>query len=374
MSEIRNRAAVFAGIAAMAVALVSGSVLAQSGTLLSQTSTVVKSSTDPVLSFRVKDYKGAGTTTLVLLEFGPDGNASLPAPDPALPATARFVLTMAGAGGGTVTLTPPPTGSFSAPGISNKNVAVDRAVESPVEILATPTTPATAGPRGLYRITIGHLTNVSATETWTLTLTNIPAGLRVIASIVQGDFTGLTPPPSPCGGGTCPPCLNACQVGPCPGTIRIEGCREFVFPPVPGPGPGPCPYGLSCPRGWEAPYDSRAFDRIVVTFLPTDAQRATLEKNKDIRFNITGGEPIGDILRGGSGEFMQLVQYPKGKPAEVAVTSAGAQLAQFRATPPSVPGDRTQDLLYGLGGLILGALGTLFGMRRGWGAGRGSAG
>ena len=344
----------------------------QSGTLLSQGLTMRRGTTDPSIGIQVAGGatgKTANTQTKIFIDIGPDGNAASLPPDPALPTGFTFRLTKTGVAapidfttaGGTNTVT-----------FTGKVVALVHGLEN------------SADPRGLYALAIVHTTGVPATtaETYTLQLVGLPTGLRVVAVVDQGTFTTLNTTGA-CGT-SCPsgqscqaPCPATCPAGqscsgpcpkcprfPCAGPIRFCEIAEFRFPR----GPWPC---LTCPPEWITDFDRAQFERIMVSFRPTDEQRRALEERGQgdfFRFDVTGGQPIGGILEGASGEFMQLVQYPRGQPASVVASAAGVELAQFRAEPttPGTDGDRDnlQKLLYGLGGLILGALGTLFGVRR----------
>lgn len=346
---------------------------AQSGTLERRSVTFAATPT-ATISFGVQSLlidPGASQTTIVQLEFGRDGSMSVV--DPGI-ASVSFTLTR------TVSGTPTSLPLFTVASlpsavttISGKEVTMAR-----TDAVATP---------GLFTLTIVHTAATATAETWTLAMSSIPATtppIRGIATIF-GASTGFTAlsPVGACGGGaaptTCPvgeacrgPC-PFCPIKPCSGPFRIYDIREFVWPRGPIPGPQ-C---LSCPPEWRLEFDRNRYDRVIVTFVPTEKQRRGIEraKTKDILFNVTGGEVVGGPFEGSGGEFMQLVQYPKGNPPQVAVVAAGATLAQFRVDRPGTdPGSPYRDLLYGLVGLILGALGTLFGVRRGRGTGRGPAG
>jgi len=353
-------------VAAMTGALVSADARAQeSGTLLSQALTMRKATTDPSIGITVAGGatgKGLNTTTKVIIDIGAEGNAvSLP-PDPALPGSFLFRVRQTGVA---TAIDFPTTGGTNVTTFANKAVAVVHGLENP------------ADPRGLYAIAIVHLTGVAAgaTETYTLELVGLPAGLRVVASIDQGTFTTLNTTGA-CGG-SCPPCPGVCPVGQacrspcqrCPvkvpaGPINFCEMPQFKYPPGPWP---PC---LSCPREWFTDFDRSQFERVMVSFRPTDEQRTILERpgQADLfRFDVTGGRTIGGMLEGASGEFIQLVEYTKGQTPTVAANVAGVRLAQFRAEPTGGvvrEGDNLQKVLYGLGGLILGALGSALGLRR----------
>jgi hypothetical protein len=347
----------------------------QSGTLLSQTLTIRRAATDPTIGIQIAGGtlgKSAPTTTKLIIDIGPDGNAvSLP-PDPALPATFLFRLTRTAPTAGTFDF--PTAGATTTTAFSGKAVALVHGLEN------------TADPRGLFALAIVHPTGVAAgaVETYTLELVGLPTGLRVVASIDQGTFTsvnvtGACGTSCPAGQSCQAPCPATCPAGqscrgacprcpkfPCSGPILVCEIPQMRYPPGPWP---PC---LSCPREWFTDFDRTMFDRVMVSFRPTDEQYRNLQDSGRadfFRFDVDGGRPVGGIFEGADGAFMQLMEYPKGQPPSVVANAAGVQLAQFRAEP-TIPGagraevDRTENFLYGLGGLRLGALGTLFGVRR----------
>lgn len=369
MFETRRHGAIRLALALVAAALFGGDALAQqSGTLLSQGITARKGATDPIIGIEVNGGalgKGALTQTKLIIDIGVDGNATPPPADPALPAGFRFRLSKTGAPSPIEFTT---TGGTST-SFTDKTVALIHGLEN------------TAAPLGLYSLAIVHVTGVPAmaAETYSLELVGLPAGLRVVVTIDQGVFTSLNTT-GPCGA-SCPS-GQTCQTSPCPTLCPIgQSCRgacprlpcmgpwryyevEIVWPRKFPPGPWPC---LQCPEAWKQQFDPREFERVIVTWLPTDEQRRAFEGGKsDVRFDINGGQPIGAILEGGQGEFTQLVQYPRGKPPLVTVMAGGQSVGEFRAdrseaTPPQ---DGFRNWLYGLLGLVIGAIGSFFGTRR----------
>ena len=345
MSSTRTRISRAAAVASLVIPLMASVSPAQeSGTLLSQNLTVQKSGTDPVIQIRIASPKSAGLNTRITLEIGPDGNSTVPAPDPALPASAVFRLAK---GAATKDFTLPSSGNVEGDNnitFSGKNVTIDRFVEN------------TADPRGLYRITIGHITAVTADETWTLTLIGIPASRRVIASIDRGAFTSVTPV-GVCGGGSppsvCPlgqACREPCQFIP----IKIPIYYQVIKWPFPLPDPGPiCPM---CGQAWGEKFDQARFDRSMIVFVPTPEQRTALarDKTKAGLFTVSGGELIGGVMEASNGKFMQLVQHPKGSSPLISITAPGAAPREPAVTPQRNGSSRSA--LFGFGGLVIGAL------------------
>jgi hypothetical protein len=334
----------------------------ESGTLLFQTATVKKDASVPVFRFQVASGKINFWPTDILLEIGREGNATTPPADPVLPAGVIFRIKRIDVAG-EVTF---PLAGGSSPGIPTKLVAVTRGLEVP-QIVPPAMTPAL---QGLFAIQILANTGTSTTEQWEIHVENLTGSWRIIASIDGGYFNGVTPAPAVCGGGTttttCPPgqsCREPCGYRHCP-RFPFYDYVEFFWPPLKGP--IPC---IRCSPLWKLDFDRNRFEREFVTWVPTDSQRIALDRaggGKSVRFTVTGGEVIGDLFEGNGGEFIGLVQYPKGQPPLVAISAAGRTVGEFRAVPPKPDAETQYDnLAYGLGGLILGAVGGLLTRMRG---------
>jgi hypothetical protein len=150
----------------------------QAGTVLSQTLSV-QSSPTIVMDIAVSGPKTADTTTDVLIEFGPDGNAqTAPTPDPSLPAATHFTVSSSVGGSRDFPL----AGGVESQAFPNKFVTLGL-----IDASLAP---------GLYSLTITHATAipVGTTEIWSVQISELPrAGTRTIASIRQGVFVGLQP-------------------------------------------------------------------------------------------------------------------------------------------------------------------------------------
>src|SRR5262245_60473351 len=167
-----------ASIAAAVLLLSIPPALAQtSGTVLGQTVTAFGAAAS-TMEINVAGPKSANTTTKLFLEFGPDGNATSPPPNPSLPGTVNFRVTSSinaaivnfGPGGGT-----------NPPAFPNKFVVLVR--------------PDPTNAPGLYILSVTTLTDipVGTTETWRLEISGLPTSLRVMGSVDQGTFRSLTP-------------------------------------------------------------------------------------------------------------------------------------------------------------------------------------
>jgi hypothetical protein len=174
-SHYRWRSAVIAAALAGLWSLPAASQ--QSGTVLPETVTFLNTAT-AVMEVEIAGAKTANSQTVVLMEFGPDGNAmTSPAPDPSLPDTVRFTLSLNGAS----KVYAPGSGDSSQP-FPNKQVDLRRSQ------------PSTAP--GLYALSIIHLQDIppGTAETWKLEITGLPpTGLRTIGSVTQGIFKRLAP-------------------------------------------------------------------------------------------------------------------------------------------------------------------------------------
>ena len=161
---------------ALLAGLWNGPVAAQSsGTLLPGTLTFLNTATAEI-EVEVAGQKTANSQTVLVLEFGPDGNGTThPAPNPLL--TARFMLSS----NGIAKVLAPGNGDTAQP-FPSKQVDLAR---------LQPTTAP-----GLYALSIIHLQEIPAgtVETWKLEITGLPpSGLRATGAITQGTFKSLTP-------------------------------------------------------------------------------------------------------------------------------------------------------------------------------------
>jgi hypothetical protein len=315
MTTQRIRLSAVAAILAAAAWTTTVAVRGQeSGTLLSQTLTAQRVGTDPAFDFDVASPKSANTTTKIILEIGPDGNTAVPPPDPSLPNTVKFRISKSG--GGTKDFTP--AGGTDNATFPSKIVVLNKGLENPGD------------PRGLYALGIAHLGNgVTATESWKVQIIGLPSAFRVVASIDQGTFKTLTPNGAtaagcPNGQSCQPPCLGACKPGEsCQGPCaHIDWSRfryyEVIQWPIPPP---PC---LSCPIQWQKPVLD-GFDRALIVVTPTNQNGELLGtgRAREVAMNFNGGERVGDLVDGGTGEYLQLVDFRKGSPPSVSVTAAG---------------------------------------------------
>ncbi|MGJ4951520.1 hypothetical protein [Bradyrhizobium sp. HKCCYLS20291] len=148
-----------------------------SGTLLPETLTF-SDTPAAVVEFDVPGPKTANSQTVVLLEFGPDGNAvTSPPPALELPPAARLTLSFNG------------NSKIYVPGSEEAGQPFPL---KQVELARLQ--PATAP--GLYALSIVHLQEIPAetVETWKLELTGLPAtGVRAVGGITQGSFRSLAP-------------------------------------------------------------------------------------------------------------------------------------------------------------------------------------
>jgi len=310
-----------------------------SGTVLRQTMTGL-SAASPTMEINVSGPKSANTTTKLFLEFGPDGNAvTTPPPNPSLPTSVNFRITTTI---NTAAVNFNPTGGVDTSAFPNKIVVL------------APGDPANAP--GLYILSVTHLAAVDAstTETWKLEISGLPTSLRVMGSVDQGEFKSLTP-------------VGICQGQQCPSVCpRFETCQPiFVFPwwkyvaevinlPWPIP-PNPC---LTCPAPWDVPV-RYGFERVLVSVTPYIRPGEPLGpgKAREISLNIRGGEPVGGLLDVGRGQYVQLIEYPRGEPPRVSAAAAGVTAAEMRVGPAPSAAERTYKILtYVLGALLLIAL------------------
>jgi len=341
MSQAEHRH--LAGLVAAALLLLNASVaVAQpSGTVLRQTMTVLGATT-PSMEVSIPGPKTASTTTKLFLEFGPDGNSQTsPAPNPSLPADLNFRVTSS-INPAVVNFSP--AGGVDVSSFPNKIVAL------------TPLDPTNAP--GFFVLSVTHQIDVPANtiETWKVEIIGVPTPLRVTGSIDQGAFKSLVP-------------IGLCTGGPCPNVCPLgQSCQStFVFPwwkyvavavlfdihwPIP---PNPC---LSCPRPWDNPI-REGFDRVMVSVMPfvRPGEPLGAGKAREVTMQIRGGEAVGGVFDVGGGQYLQLIEYPRGRPPFVSVAAAGMTSAEMRVGPASGKTERTYQILtYLLGALLLAAL------------------
>jgi hypothetical protein len=174
-SHYRRRSAVIAAALAGLWSLPAASQ--QSGTVLPETVTFLNTVT-AVMEVEIAGAKTANSQTVVLMEFGPDGNPTTsPAPEPSLPDTVRFTLSLNG-----VSKVYARGSSDSVQPFPYKQVDLRRLQPSIAP--------------GLYALSIIHLQDIppGTAETWKLEITGLPpTGLRTIGSVTQGTFKSLTP-------------------------------------------------------------------------------------------------------------------------------------------------------------------------------------
>lgn len=331
------------GLVAAVLLLLSApiAVAQPSGTVLRQTMTVLNDST-PVMEITVAGPKSATTTTKLFLEFGPDGNnMTSPAPNPSLPESVNFRIT---ANFNPAVVNFSPTGGVDTNSFPNKIVALS---------LGDPTNAP-----GFYVLSVTHLADIPAnmTETWKLEIIGVPTPLRITGSVDQGAFKSLVPVGVCTGGGQ--PCPSVCPFG--------MSCQPFfVFPwwkyvavlanitwPIP---PNPC---LFCPRPWDGPI-REGFDRVMVSVTPfvRPGEPLGAGKAREIDMHIRGGEAVGGVFDAGSGQYLQLIEYPRGAPPYVSVAAAGMTSAEMRVGPAPSGAERTYRILtYVLSALLLAAL------------------
>ncbi len=98
--------------------------------------------------------------------------------------------------------------------------------------------------------------------------------------------------------------------------------------PFPGP---PC---LSCPPEWREPIRER-YERVLVSMTPYTREGVPLGpgRAKEIHVSITGGRAVGGLVDVGQGQYLQLIEYPKGKPPRVSATVGGVSSEKKVADP-----------------------------------------
>jgi hypothetical protein len=174
-----RRYAVLAGIAWVSLST-TAAPYEEAGTVLPDTVTFLNSAT-AIMEVDVaggETGKTPNSQMVVVLEFGPDGNAITgPPPDPALPDTVKLTLSS-----NDVPKVYMPAGGDPRQPFPDKRVELRRLQ------------PSTAP--GLYSLSIIHLKEIPprATETWKLEITVLPAkGLRATGAVTQGTFLSSLP-------------------------------------------------------------------------------------------------------------------------------------------------------------------------------------
>jgi len=343
---------------------------AQSGSLFWRNLTFAGSGT-ATLNFKVSgpilvdDPNNLPTTTL-LLEFGKDGAAS--AIDPLLPNTVGITLKK----GPTIlpfTISALPSGNTS---FTNK--------------LVTMTRPNAANAPGLYLLTIIHQQSLPAgDEDWELGISGLPTNVnpvvRANAAVTLGRFSGLQPV-AECGAAQQCPTGQSCK-GPCPNVCPTgQSCQDILisldpFPwwkfvkilwPIPFPNP-PC---LSCPKPWDNPLRD-GYDRALLSVAPLSREGKTLGPGQasQIRLDIKGGEPFGELVDAGNGEYFQMIEFRKGTSPKISAIAAGVRSKEITVAEPTLPSEPEgrNFLLELLLSAITGVIGWFIGRRRGSGSG-----
>lgn len=319
LGHVTNRFSLFAVIVCGFVLFCAHPAIASSGTQTSRTLTFADTSS-AVATVAVKGDQFAGTRTTVWFQFTGDGSTT-----PLASSVLAAVVFKLGKDGGSDqslcigldTDGANPPCSFIPP--SQKRIQFT---------LEEPST-------SLYRLDITHKNGigVGVTESWKITVTGIPAAsppLRGMA-FVQGAGAQLTPltPAGPCGGGQCPPCPSVCPAGqscqaigggPSSQWWRFMNYYE-VYIHWPFPPPPPC---LSCPEPWQNPIRD-GFERVLVSVVPYSRPGVPLGPGRanQVKLDIKGGEPVGGLVDVGQGEYLQLIEYRKGRPPRVSATAAG---------------------------------------------------
>ena len=294
---------------ALLLALVLGNRTASavSGTLQERVLTFSDTSAN-TLTFTVNAV-AAGATASLLLDFAPDGSASLPASEPfTTPSAVTFALSYGSTAISGFSFT-------AAQAAALGGFAASSAAAPQVDLIVT----KPASTFGRYVITLAFPGGASAlTADWTLAISGVPSSARAMVYVDKGRFKGLADT-GPCG---CPTgqCCSVCGGGG-GGTgphwnicIRHPEICEVVawtpywtrFPPE------PC---LSCPKPWQVPRRDDV-ERVLVSFTALERGQPVGEgRAKEIRMNISGGQPVGELVDIGGGQYSQLIEYSKGAPA-----------------------------------------------------------
>lgn len=292
---------------------------------------------------------GSGLGVTLSVDFAPDGNAVEPlAAEPfSAPAIVKFAVNYNNA---------PITGfSFDAQQASSTFVASGTVATSvQVQLIANKVGV------GQYKVSLLFANgNAGAAANWDLVIAGLPvagSGTRALIAITEdtGELKGLKlpgacaaacpagqscqgPAPSACS----PP--NVCQL-PCP-TVGPKNiclidpwiCHPFPWPKqFPWPPPSPC---TSCPPPWSDPFPD-GIERVLVEFVPLSRDGAPIgaAKAEQIKINIKGGETVGAVFDEGDGQYLQMLQHPKGAVSSFSVTAAGVTSKEFLAEPDAQAG------------------------------------
>ena len=352
---------------------------ATSGTFSTQTLTFADNATAN-LTVTVGGPLLPPTTTKIRLQFVSD-DVSTPLPSSAVNGVS-FVL---GSGGTSLPFTIAGTGLDDSATFSNKRIQFN--VINVAKLL--------------YDVEITHQTLIATgtTENWTLAISGLPPSgslptLRVIASVDQGNFSNLAPV-GPCG--VAPPCPSGqqCQVKDtcsiagqsCKGDCSTkacpfgQSCQPIKFPFIPWwkyvhvlwPIPFPNPPCLSCPEPWNNP-SREGYDRALVSLSPYIKDEPLGAGNANqIRLDIKGGEPLGELVDAGNGEYFQMIEFRKGASPKVSAIAVGVLSKEITVAEQTAPGEPEgrNYLLELLLIVIAGAFGWFIGRRSGSGLTRG---
>jgi hypothetical protein len=325
---MKTTAASMGSLVAVAFALGWGQphARAASGTLHTSTLTFADSGTAS-LAFNVRTDIAAGADgTSIQLEFTTDGNGAAVSTEPfPTPASVTFSLSFGGTAiaGFTCNALTAVTGCHAPPGSPNVDVLLTKQGSS----------------FGRYTLTLSYPAGSSGlTAPWVLGIGGIPtspAGIRGMASIVNGAFQAPLAPTGACGTGaaTCPAgqsCKGPCIFGIC--QLHPQICKAIWWPiwlPWPRVGP-PC---LSCPIEWQGTFGEE-FERVVLSFAAFGREGAPLGagRAKEIELKIEGGSAIGGLVDLGEGQYAQMIESRRGEPSpRVTATIAGVATPGFVA-------------------------------------------
>ena len=325
MNRLGRRYFAAALSAAMIVAAFSPSyVAAQHGTMGRRVLTFAQNGTAKIQfsvpSLLVGD-PNQPPATFLLLEFAKDGAASVA--DPGLGTGVSFVLSKDGTAAPAFTVAALPSGNTTM--FTEKTITMSR--------------PDAAGTPGLFLLTINHGATTTASETWTLDVSNIPTGgtppIRGMAAVTgTSSVLTLLQPVAACPTGSNQPC-PICPFCP-PRRPPFWDVVVIDWPGIIPPPPPPC---LSCPGPWNEPF-ADDLTRKLVAFVPVNAEKQPIGPGyaNDIKVNVRDGEALPGVMDGGNGEYFALVQHRKGQTPSMSVTAAGYTTEEVRVAPKSERG------------------------------------
>lgn len=306
---------------------------AVNGTLQERLLTFSDTATNTV-TFTVATGLGAGEAASILLDFTTDGSSTPPVAEPfSTPASVTFAFTYAGSPLAALNFTAAQAaagGGFTASsGVATPNVTLSAAKPGSTfgRYVLTLTFPA--GGTGL-------------SSNWTLVIGGLPTSpvTRATVYIDGGKFKTLASA-GPCAGGaspTCPPgqtCKGPCPICPPVSICKVKPwlCEVIVWVPNWFPWPHGGPPCLSCPGPWVENFGEE-FERVVVAFTPLAKGGEPLGEGqvRQIKLNIAGGRPIGDVVDLGGGQYAQMIESRKGEPSpRVSANIAGQTTPDFVA-------------------------------------------